>query len=123
MISERIPSDQLRNLMLSSHISLGQLAKHPRLDRTLPCKLFETLALKLPYLTGRNKAVFEILTDGESCTTSNPGDAKDLVEKIIYLKNNPDVREKISENGYILYKKSLTSKKLAESVLNSCIHS
>jgi glycosyltransferase involved in cell wall biosynthesis len=119
MISERIPATDLRRHMLSSHISLGQLAQHPRLDRTLPCKLFEMLALKLPYLTGRNKAVLEILVDGESCITANPGDAKDLAERILHLKNHPEVCERIAANGYEVYKKSLTSKILAANVLDT----
>lgn len=120
IIGERVPWEKLRELMMSSHISLGQLANHPRLLRTLPCKLFESLALRLPYLTGRNKAALELLAENQTCICSNPGDAKDLAEKVLYLKNNPSVREKIAEAGYHLYKEKLTAKKLSEKVVNAC---
>jgi glycosyltransferase involved in cell wall biosynthesis len=120
MINEKISIEDLRNRMQQCHISLGQLANHPRLDRTLPCKLFESLALGLPYLTGRNKAALEILEDGKTCITVNPGDPDDLVKKILELKKNRETLTLISEAGYNLYKEKLTSEKLAFDVLESC---
>lgn len=120
-IHDRLDIDTLRRLMLSCHISLGQLADHPRLKRTLPCKLFESLALKLPYLTGRNPAVFEVLTENINCACSKPGDADDLVKNILYLRDNAELREKIALRGYELYKEKLTSKKLAEETLVNCL--
>jgi glycosyltransferase involved in cell wall biosynthesis len=106
--------------MLSSHISLGQLAIHSRLDRTLPCKLFESLALKLPYITGRNRGVREILVDKVNCIEINPGDSDDLSDKIVYLKNNPEMCSKIGDAGYDLYRNRLTSKILAQEVIDAC---
>ncbi len=116
MINETLPIETLREKMLQCHISLGQMANHPRLLRTLPCKLYETLALGLPYLTGRNRAVLELLTENVTCACANPGDPYDLADKILYLKNNQDTLNKIASQGFELYKNTLTSKKLAESV-------
>ncbi len=121
MISETLPASELRKIMMSSHISLGQVADHPRLDRTLPCKLFESLALKLPYLTGRNKGALEVLTENVTCFCINPGDAQDLARKILELKDDPDALKKIGEAGYDLYREKLTSKKLAQEVINLVI--
>lgn len=120
IIKEKLPGKKLREIMLSSHISLGQVADHPRLMRTLPAKLYESLALGLPYLTGRNPAVFELLKENENCISVNPGDSNDLAEKIIYLMYNPEIMKKIAENGYNLYKTRLTSKKLAENFIKNC---
>jgi glycosyltransferase involved in cell wall biosynthesis len=119
MKGDILSPNELRNLMLSAHVSLGQFAIHPRLQRTLPCKLFESLALKLPYISGRNAPIFEILTEGLTCITANPGDADDLAQKILYLKDNPDERNRIGEKGYELYRESLTSKKLTEDILKN----
>ncbi len=120
MINEKIPSMELREHMLSCHISLGQLADHPRLDRTLPCKLFESLALKLPYLTGRNAGVLELLKENETCFAVEPNNSDDLAKKILFLKDNPNILKKVSEQGYTLYKEKLTSKQLAEEVVSAC---
>ncbi len=120
MINEKIPSRELREHMLSCHISLGQLADHPRLDRTLPCKLFESLSLKLPYLTGRNAGVLELLKEDETCFAVEPNNADDLAQKILFLREHPNMLEKIAHQGYELYKEKLTSKQLAEEVVSVC---
>lgn len=118
MVQERLDEDELRNRMLSCHISLGQLADHPRLLRTLPAKLYESLALGLPYLTGRNAGVFEILKEDETCIAVEPNNPDDLAKKILYLKENPEILNKIAENGHKLYKEKLTSKKLAQDFIS-----
>ena len=120
-IHDRLDIGELRNLMLSSHISLGQLANHPRLKRTLPCKLFESLALKLPYLTARNKAVFEVLSEDKTCFAVKPGNEQDLAEKIIFIKNNPHILSPVADDGYDLYIEKLTSKKLVERIIYNLI--
>ena len=120
MMTERIPGNALRNHMLSCHIILGQLADHPRLSRTLPCKLFESLALKLPYLTGRNAGVLELLKENETCFAVEPGNPNDLAKKILYLRDNPEMLQKVAENGYKFYKEKLTSKHLAQEVVENC---
>ncbi|HEU0080907.1 MAG TPA: glycosyltransferase [Candidatus Paceibacterota bacterium] len=120
-IHDKMPVDELRRRMLGCHVSLGQMADHPRLKRTLPCKLFESLALRLPYLTGRNPAVFEMLEEGRTCLAAKPGDADDLAAQILYLRDNPEVRERIAAAGYELYKARLTSKALAQEALDGCL--
>ncbi|MBI3442704.1 MAG: glycosyltransferase family 4 protein [Candidatus Sungbacteria bacterium] len=119
MIAEKMPEKELRNRMLSCHISLGQLASHPRLLRTLPAKLFESLALGLPYLTARNAGVFELLTEDENCMAITPGDSNDLAQKITYLKEHPEILERIAQAGHDLYRKKLTSKILAKEVISA----
>lgn len=120
MVSERLPGNALRERMLGAHISLGQLANHPRLSRTLPAKLYESLALGLPYLTGRNAGILELLKEDETCIATEPGNPDDLAKKILYLRDNPRILQKVAENGYQLYKERLTSKKLADDFMLSC---
>jgi len=117
LLTKQFSYKELREKMLSCHISLGQLANHPRLLRTLPCKLFESLALGLPYLTGRNEGALELLKEDETCLAVEPANPNKLAEKILYLKDNPKVLEKIAEQGYKLYKEKLTSKQLSKEVV------
>ncbi len=119
LLTEKFPYKELREKMLSCHISLGQLADHPRLLRTLPCKLFESLALGLPYLSGRNVGALELLKEGETCLAVEPGNPDDLADKILSLKNNPELLKKIATQGHRLYKEKLTSKQLAKDFLNN----
>lgn len=119
-IEETLPPEGLRTRMLQCHISLGQLADHPRLLRTLPCKLFESLALGLPYLTGRNRAAMELLKENATCFAVEPANSNDLAKKILYLRDNPEKLRIVAENGYNLYKEKLTSKRLAEELVANC---
>lgn len=118
-ISGKLLGKELRSRMLSCHISLGQLANHPRLLRTLPSKLFESLALGLPYLTGRNIGMLELLREDENCLTVISDDPDDLAKKILYLKEHPEILERIAQAGYNLYKKELTSKILSREIVSA----
>lgn len=117
---DKLPIDELRRRMQACHLSLGQMADHRRLLRTLPCKSFESLAMRLPYLTARNPAILELLTEDETCFCSAPGDAQDLSDKILELRDDPASIERVAQNGYRLYKDNLTSKHLAADIVSTC---
>jgi len=116
--SRNISFGEMRHLMLSCHISLGQFAKHERLDRTIPHKAFEALALGLPYVTARAKGISEILKDDENCIMVNPADPKDLSEKIMQIKNELSAAQKIGDNGLDLYKSNFTPDILAKKIIS-----
>lgn len=117
IISKFLPFAEMRKEMLSCHVSLGQFGNHPRLTRTIPHKAFETLALGLPYVTGRAVGVLELLTSGENCLMATLADPKDLALKIRELKNDSSLTKKIALAGLLLYKEKLTPKILAEQIL------
>ena len=117
LISDFVPDEELCDYMQKSHLSLGQLSSHPRLERTIPHKAYESLALKLPYLTARSKGALELLKEGETCIVANQADAKNLAEKILWAYNNQKEIEKIAENGYKFFLENCTSKKLARDLL------
>jgi glycosyltransferase involved in cell wall biosynthesis len=103
-------SNDLRRIMLSSHVSLGQFENNDRLNRTIPHKAGESLALKLPYITGRSDGISELLVDGKSCLMVNLADHHDLANKIMVLRNDPSLARNLVDNGYVVYEKFLTPK-------------
>lgn len=117
LITEMLPVQILRDKMLECHLSLGQMANHPRVHTTIPHKAFESIAMKLPYLTGKNKGVMEILSDGQTCFTVPPGDYRQLARKIKELRDNPRELERVSENAYHLYHEEFTPKILAQKII------
>ena len=117
LITSFLSDEDLRTLMQKSHLSLGQLSSHPRLTRTIPHKAYESLVLRLPYLTANNRGIMELLEPGETCIVCNPADPESLAKQIMWAKNHPQELEKIAENGYRLYKEKLTSKILAGQLL------
>ncbi len=121
LISQRLSYQELNSLMQGSHLSLGQFSKHQRLQRTIPHKAYESIALKLPYLTATNKGIIELLKSDYTCITCNPADASSLANKIKWtIKNYPEA-VKIAENAYELYNRQLRPKILAEKLLKKIV--
>jgi len=118
LITEFLSNEDLRNKMLASHICLGQFSDHQRLTRTIQNKTFEALALKLPYLTADSASNRELLIDGVNCLFTKPADSADLAVKIMSLKNDPALQERLMENGYKLYQEKLNSTALGNQVFN-----
>jgi len=112
-ISDLLSADKLRETMQGSHLSVGQLSDHPRLERTIPHKCYESLAMRLPYLTAANRGVMELLRDGNTCLTCEPANAASFAEKILWAKTNREKLDEIARNGYKLYSTDLTPKVLA----------
>lgn len=117
-ITDYVPYDKLREKMQRCHLSLGQLSDHNRLTRTTPLKMFESLAMKLPYLTAPNRGILELLKVGETCITCESANADSLAEKIIWAKDNYRELERIAEDGYVLYQNQLRSRVLAKNLLD-----
>ncbi len=117
LITEFLPDEKLREIMHKCHVSLGQLSSHDRLERTIPHKAYESIALRLPYLTARNPAVLELFKEGETCIACDGANAHNLAEKILWAKNHRDDITRIANNGYNYYKEKLTSEILAKSLL------
>jgi len=99
-------------------LALGQFGDNPRLLRTIPHKTFEALSLGVPYLTGYGEAVSEIIKDGETGFLIPPANAQFLADKILFLSKNPELLLKVSLNSNNLFTTKLSSKKLAEQLLN-----
>ena len=107
--------------MQKCHVSLGQLSDHPRLSRTLPHKAYESLAMKLPYLTAENAGVLELVNPGESCFVCRPADAESLAGKILWMRDNHEATEKVAEQGYKLYVNELKSDILVKELMKNIL--
>lgn len=122
LITEFLPDDELLMTMQKCHVSLGQLSNHERLERTIPHKAYESLSLRLPYLTARNPGVMELLKENETCLAFAPSDENDLAKKILWAKEHPQELERVAQNGYELFKNHLTCQKLGEKLLNQLLN-
>ncbi len=107
----------LSNKMQECHLSLGWLDNEERATRTLPHKIFESMATKIPCLTGRQPGVMELLDENETCFYFNPGDAKDLADKISDLSDKPELLKRVANNAYELYDRRLRQEILAQKLL------
>ncbi len=118
-IPKSLPFEELRMRMLQCHVSLGQFELHDRIQRTIPHKAFESMAMKLPYITADAKAVKEIIKDGHTGMFVPVASAEKLAEKILWAKENPDALQALAQNSYDFYFKTLTPKLLASNILQA----
>jgi glycosyltransferase involved in cell wall biosynthesis len=123
LITEFLPDDVLREKMLSCNVILGQFANHPRMHRTIQNKTFEAFALRMPYITMDSTSNRELLVNKENCLFVEPANAEDLAKKILELKEDSKLQEKIAENGYKLYKEKLNPKAIGIKFLDIFKHS
>lgn len=117
-IGRQLPIDELRTLMLRCHASLGQFGDNERLKRTIPHKAYESLVMKLPYITARTEGVSEILEDKVTCLMVDSTNSQNLAEKILYIKNVPSISEKLTSNGYQLYEANFTPSKIVKPIID-----
>ncbi|KKS84812.1 MAG: Glycosyl transferase group 1 [Parcubacteria group bacterium GW2011_GWA2_43_11] len=115
-VGKQLPFDELVTLMQKCHVSLGQFANHERLERTVPHKAYESLAMKLTYVTARTGGVQEILEEGVHCLMVNPEDKGDLADKIMQLYKDSRLRRDLSETGYVLYEENFSPKEVVKSI-------
>lgn len=122
IISRKLEINEMRILMSSCHVSLGQFENNERLAWTIPHKAFESLAMKLPYITARAAGVSEVFMDEKNCLMVNMADSKDLAEKVLKLKNDSILCDSLANSGLELYNKSFTPKVLAKRIIDLLIN-
>ncbi len=107
----------------AADICLGIFGTTPKAQRGIPIKVYESLAMKKPVITGNTPAAREIFThkvDSVLCETGNP---EALAEAILLLKENRQLREGIAAAGFLLYQRLFSSEQIAkkfEMALNTC---
>jgi len=99
-------------------LSLGQLADHPRLSRTIPHKAFESAYLATPYLTARNQGILELFEEDIDIACFTPGDSNDLADKIIGLVRNLESTHALGRNMKNKYTAKSSQKLLADKFLH-----
>lgn len=105
-IGEHMPIEELVQTMQKCHVSLGQFADHERLERTIPHKCFESMSLKMPYVTARTEGVAEVLKEGTHCVMVRPNNPQELAQAILALSHNDAAAQKMADAAYQLYNES-----------------
>ncbi len=104
---------------MSEYLSLSDcgiipLKKIEVFERTIPSKLFDYMSANLPIILGVKGEAKEILENSDTGIYYEPENVDDLVEKILYLKENNLLLKKFSENGRKTVSEKFNRMKLAE---------
>jgi glycosyltransferase involved in cell wall biosynthesis len=87
----------------TADICLGVFGTTPQAQITIQNKIYETLAMAKPLLTGDGIAVRRYLIHKQHayfCEMDNP---QSLAESVLYLRSSPALRRRLAENGYSLF--------------------
>ena len=90
----RVPFDELLNHLQSSHVFV-----FPTMGEGFGLVLLEAMAAGLPVITTSNCGGADIVSEGKDGFLIKVGDVDSLVDRIMWIKNNPEKAEKMSENA------------------------
>ncbi|MDD5547599.1 MAG: glycosyltransferase family 4 protein [Candidatus Pacebacteria bacterium] len=120
-----IPIEELPAFINQGDLALGIFGTVDKTFRVIPNKAFEAVACGKPLITCDSEAIREVFKDGESLILCRAGDPQDLADKILKLKNDPGLRQKIAENGHEAFNKvcnfNSLKNQLAEIISNTII--
>jgi len=118
-----VSKDELLDNIKNSDICLGIFGNTIKAHKVVTNKVFQILASKKPLITMDSPASKEInLKNQENCILVPSADPEKLAESIMYLMQNPQKRQEISEKGYQNYTNELSmnnvGKRLVEIITN-----
>lgn len=103
-----MPIDELPRRIAEADILLGIFGNTPKTQRVIPNKVFQSMAMGKPVITGDTPAVREVFTDKENIFLCRCADENSLSEAILELKESPKLRQRIADNGYSSIKAHFT---------------
>jgi len=119
LLGRWVPYEKLPSLMTDSDICLGTFGTAKKVYRYIPNKIFEAIAMKKPLINQTLPTLKEAgLKNYQHLLTCNSVAPKEIAEKILLLKEEPALRNKIAKNGYSLFKKRFTTKVIGKDFKN-----
>jgi len=115
----RIPYKEVPIHIANGSVSLGIFGDTLKTKIVIPHKVYEALAMKRAIITANTPAARELLTHKETAFLCNPADAQSLSDAIRELRDNPDLRQRIANNGHNLFLEKCSPKQIGEEILKT----
>lgn len=104
-----VPYKDLPDFIAGCDIYLGgPFGDNTKAGLVIPNKVYEAIACQKAVLVGNSPAIREIFHDKKDSLFVKRNNALDLAQKIIFLKRNPDFRNKIAVEGHKLFHSQAT---------------
>ncbi len=103
-----VPVEQHTPYLKKADLFLGFLEDHPTVKRVIPNKVYQGMSLGKVVVAADAPVMRSVFSDRETVYLCKASSSKDLARVIIDLKNSPELRTKIAENGHKLYVKNFT---------------
>ncbi|MBZ9729460.1 glycosyltransferase [Salegentibacter sp. JZCK2] len=112
----RVDYTNLDSYINSFDLCLGIFGNTLKSNLVIPNKIFNYASCGQPVLTMETKAIKEAFKHEENIFLCK-AEAGEIAKSIEILKNNPDLRQKIGENGYSMVCKDYNENKIATALL------
>jgi len=114
-----VDQETLANNINKSDVCLGIFGDNDRAYRVITNKVYQILCSQKLLITIESEAIREIgLENEKNCILIPANDPSKLADAIIFLKNNTELRKKISESGRSLYLERLSMEKTSKELVN-----
>jgi len=84
-------------------ICLGIFGDTNKTTKVIPNKVYEAAAMAKPIITADTHAIHELFVDKENILLCRRSNSEDLAEKILLLKNDAQLRQKIADGSFKAY--------------------
>jgi glycosyltransferase involved in cell wall biosynthesis len=95
-----VDRQELLDSIAASHVSLGVFGQTKQSYYTIQNKIWEGLAMARPVISGDSRVIRESLEHGRHIYLIPREDPRALADAIVFLKKNPELREKMAQGGY-----------------------
>ena len=107
------------NTLSLADIFLGFLQKHPSVDRIIPNKVYQGLAMGKAVISGDTPVMREVFTHKKNVYLCKLSNADDLASSILELYRNRKLTQKIAQNGYTIFKEKFTPKIIGKNIIQA----
>lgn len=111
-----MPYEELIRFLSNSDIGLGIFGTTGKANRVIPNKVYEMMANKIAFITGRSQAAREELEEGTHCLFVKFGDPEELSKKILTLADDEDLRKRLVKNSFDLFNQKFSRLAIGKSV-------
>jgi glycosyltransferase involved in cell wall biosynthesis len=105
---------ELPHYIKNSSVSLGIFGNTPKTQRVIPTKVYNSMVMGKPVISGDTPAIREIFTDRENIMLCKCANDENLAETIMELNESQELRQRIARNGYKLVKERFTQKAIGQ---------
>ncbi len=96
------------NTLKTADVFIGFLANHPVVQRVVPNKVYQGLALGKTVITAYSPAIESMLINNKNVILAKAANPESIARTILSLKNNPQKNKKVSRNGYRVFSNQFT---------------
>jgi len=114
---DRQPRERIAQILMQVDVGLVVLRRAELFKTVIPSKMFEIMGAGKPIILGVEGQAAEILSAAQAGLAIEPENASQLVQAILFLKQNQNERKRFGENGYHFVRKMYNLDTLADHFL------